>query len=89
MPSEVDAETLRSLKDEHLDAVTFASSSSVRNLKAVLGDDFERLKQSTVACIGPVTAATARDAGLQIDVEPSTHTIPALVEALKTHFNRT
>jgi uroporphyrinogen-III synthase len=33
-----------------------------------------------------VTAKTAREAGLTVAVEPSTHTVPALVEALKAHY---
>ena len=35
-----------------------------------------------VACIGPVTAATARDLGLNVDVEAAEHTIDGLVDAL-------
>jgi len=71
-----------------IDAATFASSSSVRNLKTLLGDDFARLSDATIACIGPVTAKTAREAGLDVKIEPSTHTIPALVEALKAYYAR-
>ena len=35
-----------------------------------------------VACIGPVTSATAREQGLTVDVEASVHTIDGLVDAL-------
>jgi uroporphyrinogen-III synthase len=35
-----------------------------------------------VACIGPVTSATARAAGLRVDVEAPVHTIDGLVQAL-------
>jgi uroporphyrinogen III methyltransferase/synthase len=35
-----------------------------------------------VACIGPVTAAAARDAGLHVDVVPGTFTVDGLVRAL-------
>ena len=38
-----------------------------------------------VACIGPVTAATARDAGLTVTVEATEHTIAGLVQALIDH----
>ncbi len=76
------------MRDGAIDAVTFASSSSVRNLKALLGGDFDCLNGATVACIGPVTAKTAREAGLDVEIEPSTHTIPALVEALRAHYAR-
>jgi uroporphyrinogen III methyltransferase/synthase len=86
VPEAADAEILEELRAEGVDAATFASSSSVRNLQALLGDDFERLRDATIACIGPVTAETAREAGLAVDIEPETHTIPALVEALKAHY---
>jgi uroporphyrinogen-III synthase len=36
----------------------------------------------TIACIGPVTAATARDRGLDVAVEAPVHTIDGLVAAL-------
>jgi uroporphyrinogen III methyltransferase/synthase len=86
VPPAPNAETLRLVREGRIDVVTFASSSSVRNLKAMLGDDFGRLKDALVACIGPVTAQTAREAGLPVAIEPSTHTIPALVEALRAHY---
>jgi uroporphyrinogen-III synthase len=38
-----------------------------------------------VACIGPVTAATAREAGLTVAVEATEHTIPGLIQALIDH----
>jgi uroporphyrinogen-III synthase len=85
-PSEPDAEALHRLRECRIDVATFASSSSVRNLKSLLGPDFDRLRDVTVACIGPVTAATARELGLIVHIEPATHTIPALVEAIKAHL---
>jgi uroporphyrinogen III methyltransferase/synthase len=88
IPAAPDPETLRQVREGRIDAVTFASSSSVRNLEALLGEDFSRLKDSVVACIGPVTAKTAREAGLTIAVEPVTHTVQALVEALKAYYSR-
>ena len=65
------------------DVVTFTSSSTVRHFVELLGVD---AVPPTVACIGPVTAATARELGLQVDVEAGTHTIPGLVAALEHHF---
>jgi uroporphyrinogen-III synthase len=35
-----------------------------------------------VVCIGPITAATAREAGLTVDVVAEEHTIDGLVQAL-------
>jgi uroporphyrinogen III methyltransferase/synthase len=85
-PAVPDAEALRLVRDGRIDAATFASSSSVRNLASLLGEDFARLRDVTVACIGPSTAATARELGLTVAVEPAEHSVPALVAALRDHF---
>jgi uroporphyrinogen III methyltransferase/synthase len=61
------------------DVVTFTSSSTVDRAVAAFG--VESLPP-TVACIGPVTAATARDHGLTVSVEASVHTVDGLVAAL-------
>jgi uroporphyrinogen III methyltransferase / synthase len=61
------------------DAVTFTSSSTVTNYLAVSGDV---PVPPVVACIGPVTADTARAAGLSVDVVAAEHTIEGLVTAL-------
>src|SRR5205823_12970718 len=60
-------------------AVTFTSSSTVTNYLAVAGD---LPVPAVVACIGPITAATARAAGLTVDVVAAEHTIEGLVRAL-------
>jgi uroporphyrinogen III methyltransferase / synthase len=70
-----------------IDAVTFASSSTVRNLCATLGDDAAALLAHTVvACIGPVTAETARACGLEPRVVARAYTIEGLVAALEAFF---
>jgi uroporphyrinogen III methyltransferase/synthase len=38
-----------------------------------------------VACIGPITADTARRLGLRVDVVADVHTVPGLVDALVAH----
>jgi uroporphyrinogen-III synthase len=67
------------------DVVTFTSSSTVSRYLEVAGVD---RVPPLVACIGPVTAATAREAGLTVDVEAAAHTIPGLVAALVDHLAR-
>jgi len=66
------------------DAVTFTSSSTVTNYLAAAGA--VGTVPPVVACIGPVTAATARHLGLTVTVEAEIHTVPGLTEALVTHF---
>lgn len=61
------------------DVITFTSSSTVEHSLAAFGADG---LPGAVACIGPVTAATAREHGLTVDVEAPVHTIDGLVAAL-------
>jgi uroporphyrinogen III methyltransferase/synthase len=67
-----------------IDIITFTSSSTVKNFAALLdGFDLSLLPASvTIACIGPVTADTARELGLKVDIVADEYTIPGLVEAL-------
>jgi uroporphyrinogen-III synthase len=57
----------------------------VRNLAALLDGDVECLRETMVACIGPITADTARELGLRVDVVASEHTVPGLVRAVREH----
>jgi len=83
-PADADVDGLRAaLEAGRLDALTFTSSSTVRNFGALLGEaELKRLVRDgrpVVACIGPVTAATARECGLPVTVVPRTYTAAALV----------
>lgn len=73
-----------------VDAVTFTSSSTVRNFAELFTEDERRtwLSRVTVASIGPITASTAAEYGLATDVMPGEYTIPALARALADHFAR-
>lgn len=64
------------------DVITFTSSSTVERFLDAFGPD---AVPPTVACIGPVTAATARARGLTVDVEAKVHTVEGLVAALIAH----
>jgi uroporphyrinogen III methyltransferase / synthase len=90
-PSDAETESLRAALDaDGVDALTFTSSSTVRNFALLAGGDlaarFRRPRRPLVACIGPVTAETARELGLPVDVVPDAYTIPALTAALARHF---
>nr|MBA2436789.1 uroporphyrinogen-III synthase [Acidimicrobiia bacterium] len=61
------------------DAVAFTSSSAVTAFLEVAGPE---ALAPIVACIGPVTAATARRHGIAVDVEAEPHTLDGLLDAL-------
>jgi uroporphyrinogen III methyltransferase/synthase len=71
-----------------IDLVTFTSSSTVRHFLALLGADAAALlRDVAVGCIGPITADTAREAGLSVAVQPASYTIAAFTEAILAHFS--
>lgn len=79
-PATVQDDVLDALQSGNLDIVTFASPSTVRNTLDLAGGTLpERL---VIACIGPITAAAARERGLRVDIEAAEYSIPGLVNAI-------
>ncbi|KUO61328.1 MAG: HemD protein [Gracilibacter sp. BRH_c7a] len=76
------AELQRVLQAKAVDAVTFTSSSTVRNFMQLLDGNKALLQGVKTFSIGPITSATARDLGLDIDYEAQEYTIDGLVQAL-------
>ncbi len=77
------------LKEGKIDLVTFTSSSTVRNFVALFPEDNPSvlLGKTRVGCIGPITADTAREFGLEVAIQPRTYTIPAFAEAIVQYFS--
>ncbi len=80
-----EAENTRELlRRGEIDWVTFTSSSTVRNFIDAIG--FDVINQSRadfrIACIGPITARTLRDCGLEPDVVARDAGVESLVEAI-------
>jgi uroporphyrinogen III methyltransferase/synthase len=80
-------ETVREAPDEDAvaaaqdaDYVTFTSSSTVTNLTEALGDRFPA--RARIVSIGPITSATAREAGLEVAVEADRHDVDGLLAAV-------
>lgn len=74
-----------------IDVISFTSSSTVRNFVELFSSKEELLGlvgATTVACIGPITAATAREAGLAVQVMAAENTIPALADAIVQYVAR-
>jgi uroporphyrinogen-III synthase len=77
-------------------AITFTSSSTVRNFVRLLGLRGARATLKKLgthrgvhaASIGPVTSATLRELGLAVDIEAQDYTIPGLVAAIVSEGER-
>jgi uroporphyrinogen III methyltransferase/synthase len=76
------------LAERRVDVVTFTSSSTVRSFCSLFGaEELSRLLRGvTVACIGPITRATAEARGLTTQIMPGDYTIPGLARAIVSHF---
>lgn len=76
------------LRSGEIDAVTFTSSSTVKNFAAVLPENerSDLMKNVTVACIGPITADTAAEYGFNTEICADRYTIPGLTEAILNHY---
>jgi uroporphyrinogen-III synthase len=75
-----------------VDALTFTSSSTVTCFAerwAREGGYSDAPLALPTACIGPKTAATARDLGFRVLMTPDDHTLEGLVTALDAFFART
>ena len=80
------APMLAEMLSQGVDAAVFTSSSTVKGLLALLDGDPAPLGDAVIACVGPITARTAADNGLEVDVVAEPHTIPGLVSALRAYY---
>ena len=79
---------LEKLQTGTVHCLTFTSSSTVLNFLSLFDrkDIISRLTNVPIACIGPITAQTARDNGLTVHIIPESFTIPDLVEAIRNYY---
>ena len=80
---------LEALQEGTIDMVTFTSSSTVRNFQRQLSDASPTqalMKDVAVACIGPITADTARSLGFHVDLTAEEYTIDGLCNAVVAYY---
>jgi uroporphyrinogen-III synthase len=86
IPAHLTSQELAQL-DEGIDVITFTSSSTVRNFLHILQQYQKSIPENAiVACIGPITASTARECGLHVDIVADEYTTDGLAEALVAYF---
>ena len=81
---------VQQLEDRRIDLITFTSSSTVKNFKALLpSENFKKLIQGvTIASIGPITTDTASELGFEVHITADSYTIPGLVDAILQHYQK-
>jgi uroporphyrinogen III methyltransferase/synthase len=77
-------ETIELLEQKAIHIITFTSSSTVKNFVQALAEhDLQALINGVkIACIGPITAETARGLGLPVHAVAKDYTIQGLLDAL-------
>jgi uroporphyrinogen III methyltransferase/synthase len=71
------------------DCIAFTSPSTIKNLAKLFDthDLGKTLPDIVVACIGAVTADTAVEYGLRVDIQPDQFTTKDLAEAIATYYS--
>ena len=90
LPEDVDRGRLSAMLAGSADCIAFTSSSTVRNL-ALLFDTQDLsliLRGVAIACIGDVTAATAAEYGLSVDIQPSSFNVPELAKEIARFYSQ-
>jgi len=89
LPADIDRGRVAAMLSGSADCIAFTSSSTVKNLGLLFDtqDLSGALAGVVIACIGDVTAATAREFGLQVGIQPRQFTILALARAIAEYFS--
>jgi uroporphyrinogen III methyltransferase / synthase len=87
-PTESDRDSLKRIVAGETDAILFFSPSAVQHFSELVGAEKLREIQDRLAitAVGPVTAKTLREAGVERIVDASDTTAAAVIDALKKHF---
>jgi uroporphyrinogen III methyltransferase / synthase len=89
LPGDLDRGRVAAMLSGSADCIAFTSSSTVRNLAQLFDtqDLSAMLSGVSIACIGDITATTAAEFGLSVDIQPQQFTIPALARAIADYFS--
>jgi uroporphyrinogen III methyltransferase/synthase len=90
LPADLDRGRVAAMLSGSADCIAFTSSSTVKNLASLFDaqDLGATLAGVVIACIGDITATTAREYGLDVKIQPQQFTIPALAGAIAAYFSR-
>jgi uroporphyrinogen III methyltransferase/synthase len=82
--SDSSAEIYTDFINNRIDLVTFTSSSTVKNFRALFSNEqfADILPKLKSASIGPITGETAEETGITPDITAEEYTIDGLVESI-------
>jgi uroporphyrinogen III methyltransferase / synthase len=79
-PRAFEDSAVAALRTGSVDLLTFASPSTVRSVAELLEPEMRH--RIPVACIGPITARAAQEAGFPVSIQAIEFSIPGLVDAI-------
>lgn len=90
VPEQEDPHLLELMQEGVVQFIPFTSSSTVTNLLNILKrngeeDPVQLINRSTIVCIGEITARTAREAGLRVDLVAEHSTMESLLQTIVDH----
>ena len=89
LPENFDRGRVRAMLAGSGDCIAFTSPSTIKNLAKLFDtpDLGNALPGVVIACIGPITAATATEYGLKVDVQPAQQTVNDLARAIADYYS--
>jgi uroporphyrinogen III methyltransferase/synthase len=89
LPDNIDRGKLAAMLAGSGDCIAFTSPSTIKNLAKLFDthDLGKTLSGMVVACIGTVTAETAAEYGLRVDIQPDQFTTKDLAQAIADYFD--
>ncbi len=72
--------------EEGVDFTTFTSSSTVKNLVNLMCGNPDLINTSKTVIIGPITAQTARELGVNVDLQAEEQSTDGIVKAITKHL---
>jgi uroporphyrinogen III methyltransferase/synthase len=90
LPENFDRGRLSAMLAGSGDCIAFTSPSTIKNLAQLFDthDLGKTLPGVVIACIGPVSAATAVEYGLRVDIEPTQQTVKDLAHAIADYYSQ-
>ena len=89
LPENLDRGRFRAMLAGSGDCIAFTSPSTIKNLAKLFDthDLGNTLPGVVIACIGPVTSATAAEYGLRVDIQPAQQSVKDLADAIAQHYS--
>jgi uroporphyrinogen III methyltransferase/synthase len=90
LPHNLDRGRVAAILSGSADCIAFTSASTVKNLAQLfdIQDLGAVLSGITIACLGDITAQTATDFGLKVEIQPPQSTIPFFARAIADYFEQ-